>query len=77
MSLIEEEFARRVAAGDPLSDEEEVQELFEILRTLRKRADQQKRLLESLRRRRWVDWVAGALVGLVLTIMAHLLGLAV
>ena len=76
MSLIEEEVARRVAAGDPLSDEE-VQELFEILRTLRKRADQQKRLLESLRRRRWVDWVAGALVGLVLTIMAHLLGLAV
>ena len=76
MSLIEEEFARRVAAGDPLSDEE-VQELFEILRTLRKRADQQKRLLESLRRRRWGDWVAGALVGLVLTIMAHLLGLAV
>ena len=76
MSLIEEEFARRVAAGDPLSDEE-VQELFEILRTLRKRADQQKRLLESLRRRRWVDWVAGALVGLILTIMVHLLGLAV
>lgn len=64
--------------------EGELTELFEILRALREKSEQQnrqiaelERSLEQARRGRWVDWTAGAVVGLALTILAKLVGLPV
>lgn len=61
-----------------------MKELFEILRALREKSEQQnrqiaelERSLEQARRGRWLDWTAGAVVGLALTILAELLGLPV
>ena len=70
------EFERRVLDGDPLS-EEEMRELFEILRGLKRDAERQRRLLEKAERRKWVDWLMGAATGLLLTLLAHALGLPV
>lgn len=77
------EFENRIEAGDPLSDEE-VRELFRILRMLEQAEDRRaeenrklSRLLEERDKRRWLDWVGGALVGLILTLLARALGLPV
>ncbi len=63
---------------------DEVEELFEVLRALREKSEQQSRqidaledILEKAQRGRWVDWTAGAVVGLTVTILAKLVGLPV
>lgn len=77
------EFENRIEAGDPLSDEE-VRELFRVLHMLEQAEDRRaeenrklSRLLEERDKRRWLDWVGGALVGLILTLLARALGLPV
>ncbi len=77
------DYQKRVDFGDPLTNED-VRELFEILRAIREKSDQQnkqiadlERSLEQARRDRWLDWAAGAVVGLALTILAKLFGLPV
>ena len=66
--------------GSSLTDDE-VRELLEILRVLRRRSEQQGRQIAELRasldksrRDRWIDWVAGAVVGLALSFLAKILG---